>query len=132
MLHVIAVVRRVTPQRSLETHKRPPPLVDGNATLIGVCELHKAPESFSLVEVYYMNERQRPRAGSKRTKTTKTADIELELAPKRVLKSVVRRIRCYQPHGHLVYEALALVSNKRVPVCTLRSTPGVLVLKCCM
>ena len=57
MLHAIAVVRRVAqPQRSLVTHKRPPPLVDGNATLIDLYELHEVPESFSLVEVNYMNE----------------------------------------------------------------------------
>ena len=70
--------------------------------------------------------------GSKRSKTTKTADIELELTPKRVPKTVVRRKRCYQPDGHVVCEALALVNNKSVPVCTLRSTPGVRAMKCCM
>ena len=107
-------------------------MVDGNATLIGTYALHKAPESFSLIEVYYMNEPVRPRRGSKRTKTTKTADIELELTPKRVPKPVVRHKRCYQPHGHLVCDAPALVSNKRVPVCTLRCTPGVRTMKCCM
>ena len=108
-------------------------MVDGNATLIGLYELHLAPESFSLVEVYYMNEPVKCRVrGSKRTITTKTADIELELTTKRVPKTVVRSKRCYQPKGHLVCEALALVSIKSVPVCTLRSTPGVRAMKCCM
>ena len=51
------------------------------------------------------------------TKTTKTADIELEFTPKRVPKTVLRRKRCYQPHRHLVCEALALVNNNSVPVC---------------
>ena len=66
------------------------------------------------------------------TKTTKTADIELEFTPKRVLKTVLRRKRCYQPHEHFGCEARALVNNKSVPVCTLRSTLGVHAMKCCM
>ena len=52
--------------------------------------------------------------GSKRTKTTKTADIELEYTPKRVPKTVVRRKKCYLPHGHLVCEAPAPVNNNSV------------------
>ena len=67
------------------------------------------PESFSLVEVYHMNEPVKgPRRGSKRLKTTKTADIELEITPKRVHKTVVRRKRCYQPLGRHVCEVLHL------------------------
>ena len=102
------------------THKRPPPSVDGNATLIGLYDLQMVPESFSLVEVYYMNEPVKGREGGQNgPKTTKTADIELEFTPKRVPKTVVRRKRWYQPHGNLVCEALAHVNNKRAPVCTL-------------
>ena len=108
-------------------------MVDGNATLVGAYKLHLAPESFNIVEVYYMNEPVKDQeGGSKRTKMTKTADIELEFTPKRAPKTVVKCKRCYQPHGYLDGEAPALVSNKRVPDCTLRSTPGVRAMKCCI
>ena len=100
----------------------------------GSYELHMAPESVGLVEVYYMNEpvKGREGGGQKGTNLPQTADIELEYTPKRVPKTVLRRKKCYQPHGHLVCEALALVNNNSVPVCTLWSTPGVRAMKCCM
>jgi len=63
----------------------------------------------------------RGQKGPKRPKLS--ADIELEFTPKRVPKTVVRRKKCYQPHGHLVCDAPAPVNNNSVPVCTLRSTP---------
>ena len=66
------------------------------------------PESFSLVNVYRMDELVKGREGeSKRTKSAKSADIELEITPKVDHKKVKRRESCYQHHRRHDCEARA-------------------------
>ena len=72
------------------TPKELKPFVDGSNTLTGAYEHRMAPGSDSLVIVYYLHELVKGReGGKKRTKSTKTADIELKLTPKRVPKTVL-------------------------------------------
>ena len=88
-----------------------------------------APGSDDLVDVYHLYERVKGREGAQKDpKSTISADIELEITPKRVHKKVERLKNCY----HQVAEAHAPMSNIVVPVCTLRVNRGGLTMKCCM
>ena len=80
------------------THKDPPPIVDGNDSLISSHKHLLALGSDGLVDVHHLHELVKGRKGAKKEpKRTKTDDIELEITPKRAHKYVNMPTERYQP-----------------------------------
>ena len=74
--------------------------------------------------------RQRPRSGSNRTKSDKSADLELVIAPQVDHRKVQRCKSCYLHHKRHHFKARAQQRNRWVLVCILRSNPGGRAMKC--
>ena len=110
-----------------------PPYVDRHGTLTGSYEHRMASGIDGLVEVYILNEAVKGREGSQKgPKRTRTADIELKIALKRVYEKVELLRDYYQSHERYVREVYAQWSNNGGSVCILRSSLSDRVLKCYM
>ena len=108
-------------------------IVDRYCTLTRIYDHRMAPGSDGHGDVYHLNKHGKGREeGQKGLKRTKTADIELELTPKRVPKKDELLSDCYQSHGIYVREARAQWGNNSGTVWILRSSSSDRVLKCYM